>query len=212
MYVISFKVFNKFKILYLCLIIFLVSFCFGCSKKAVYIKKADGDSLTYLFFKDFDVRNYYVSFYDRNVSKNDDTMIIYARSDDKYFYEYKGENGQKIIQMDGFKYTINEKLGSFFKEESEIEDYSYGVLPNNLDDLKTMGYKKGKSKVFGSTYDFEEYKLKGVASTYYFRGKKLIYVKTDLVGSSSLLKFDSMKRKFSKKIFDINNNYNEMSY
>lgn len=190
----------------------LLLFCFGCSNKIVSVKKANGDSLTYMFFKDFNVQNYYVSFYDRNVSKNDDTMIIFARSEDKYFYEYKGENGQKIIQMDGFKYTINEKINSFFKEESDLEDYSYGILPDDIGKLKTKGYKTGKDKVFGYTYVFEEYKLKGAVSTYYFKGKKLVYIKTDFVSGSSLLKFDSMKSNFSKKIFDINDNYNEMSY
>lgn len=190
----------------------LLLFCFGCSNKIVSVKKANGDSLTYMFFKDFNVQNYYVSFYDRNVSKNDDTMIILARSEGKYFYEYKGENGQKIIQMDGFKYTINEKINSFFKEESDLEDYSYGILPDDIDKLKTKGYKTGKDKVFGYTYVFEEYKLKGAVSTYYFKGKKLVYIKTDFVSGSSLMKFDSMKSNFSKKIFDINDNYNEMSY
>lgn len=193
-------------------LIILLLFCFGCSNRVISVKKANGDSLTYLFFKDFDVNNYYVSFYDRNVAKNDDTMIVYARCDDMYLYEYKGKNSQKIIQMNGFKYTINENLNTFFKEESKLEDYSYGVLPNDLEKLEVMGYKTGKAKVFGVSYVFEEYKLKGVVSTYYFKGKKLIYVKTDLVSGSSLIKFDSMKNRFSKKIFDISDNYMEMSY
>ena len=194
------------------IIVFLLLFCFGCSERIVNVKKADGDSLTYLFFKDYNTQNYYVSFYDRNVSKNDNSLIIYARSGDKYYYEYKGENGQKIIQKDGFKYTINEKVNNLFKEENELEDYSYGVLPDDLEKLKTMGYKSGKSKVFGVSYVFEEYKLKGAVSTYYFKGRNLIYVKTDSVSGSSLLKFDSMKSNFSKKIFDINDNYSEISY
>ena len=194
------------------LIILLLLFCFGCSQKTVSVKKADGDSLTYLFFKDFDAQNYYVSFYDRNVSKNDNSMIIYARSGDKYYYEYDGENSQKIIQKDGFKYTVNEKLGNYFKEESELEDYTYGILPSDAKILKTKGYKTGKAKVLGFSYVFEEYKLKGAVTTYYFKGRKLIYVKTDLVSGSSLIKFDSMKDKFSKKIFDISDNYNEISY
>ncbi len=194
------------------LILILVLFCFGCSQKVVNVKNGGGKSLTYLFFKNFDVNNYYVSFYDRNVSKNDDSMIIYARSGDKYYYEYKGENGQKIIQMDGFKYTINEKLGNYFKEESKLEDYSYGVLPYDLSVFKTMGYKTGSARIFNSSYVFEEYKLKGVVSTYYFKGKKLKYIKTDLASGSSLIKYDSMKSRFSEKIFDISEKYNEMSY
>lgn len=194
------------------LLFILLLLCFGCSDESISVKKADGDSLTYLFFKNFDVNNYYVSFYDRNISKNDAAMIIYARSKDKYYYEYKGENGQVIIQMDGFKYSINKKQNSFFKEESKLEDYSYGILPNNLEELKTMGYKTGKRKVFGLSYVFEEYRLKGVVSTYYFKGNKLKYVKTELAGGSSLLKFDSMKNRFSKKIFDVIDGYSEMSY
>ena len=55
----------------------------GCGVETKVIDKANGDSKTYLFFKDFNPNNYYVELWDRNVNKNDDTKIIMARDGDR---------------------------------------------------------------------------------------------------------------------------------
>ena len=94
------------------LLIVLVLFC-GCSKS---LKTDSGYSRTYLFFKDFDTNNYYVSFYDRNVSVDDKTKINMARSSDNYFYEIDGFENRIIIQKDGFRYTVN----NYNKDGSKI--------------------------------------------------------------------------------------------
>ena len=70
----------------------------GCGVETRTIDKANGDSKTYLFFKDFDPNNYYVELWDRNNNKNDDTKIIMARSDDESYYD--------IIQISAKIYNL----------------------------------------------------------------------------------------------------------
>lgn len=193
------------------LFFFLVLLCFGCSDKVTTIKKSSSDSLTYLFFKDFDVKHYCVSFYDRNVSKNDGSEIIIARDNDKYYYEYKGAENRKIIQKDGFKYTISNSLKSYYKEESEYEDFALGILPSDISKFKTLGYKKGKARVYNFKYVFEEYSFSGYSVIYYYKGNDLIYIKSVFPSSSSLIKYDC-NCKLNKKMFEISDSYSEISY
>ena len=192
-------------------VLILILFCFGCNDKVSIIKEASSDSLTYLFFKNLDDKNYLVYFYDRNVAKNDDSIIIIGRADDKYYYEYDGIDKRKIIQMNGFKYTVSDESKSYYKEESAVEDFSLGILPSDISKLKTLGYKTGKAKVFNYNYVFEEYKFDGFRVIYYFKGKKLIYVKSIFPSSTSLIKFEKFG-KISKKMFDISDDYNEIGY
>ena len=104
-------------------LLFLIFLCFGCNdSKVTTVKKSNGDSLTYNFFKNFDSNSYCVYFFDRNTNINDDTKIIFGRLEDKYYYKIEGINTQTIIQKDGYKYTVNDS--GFFKEESDVVDYS----------------------------------------------------------------------------------------
>lgn len=181
--------------------ILVILLCFGCgNERSVVVKKADGDSLTYMFFKDFDVNNYLVYFFDRNVSVNDNTKIIFGRDGDKYYYEIDGENSQKIIQMDGYKYVINKS--NYYKEEGDFVDYSKGILPDDIFSLKTSGYVTGKESIFNKKYTFERFKNGKESTTYYFEGKRLVYVKYSGLLNEVLLKFNKFG-KVSSKLFEI---------
>ena len=192
------------------LLICLIFFCFGCSNgKVVSVKKSNGDSLTYKFFKNFDSKKYYVYFFDRNTVANDDTKIIFGRLDDKYYYRIEGITSQTIIQKDGLKYTINDS--GFFKEEGSFLDYSKGILPSDMDKLKTSGYETGKEKVFDSIFVFERFKNNKEYTTYYFKGNKLIYVRYSGIQNEILLRFNKFD-KISDKIFEIDDSLVEFSY
>ena len=198
---------KKFFIIFL----LMIFFC-GCQSRNEVIKKADGKSKTYQMFKAFNVNSYYVSFWDRNSSINDDTKIILARLDDKYYYEIDGTVKQKIIQKDGFKYTVDVNANSYFKKESIIEDYSLGILPNDINKLKNMGYVKGEEKIFDNSYEFEKYDFDGREVTYFYKNSKLIYIKYKNFLREGILKFNFIKTKFDEKIFDIDNKYEELTY
>ena len=191
------------------LIILLIICSVGCSDKTEIIKKPKKESLTYQTFKKIDPKHYAAYFYDRNISKNDTSTIIIARDDNNYYYEYNSTDNRKTIYKDGIKYTINND--SYFKEETEPEDFSEGILPNDILKLKTQEYKTGKEKVYNSKYTFEEYRFNSYITTYYFKGKKLSYIKSASPTGTSLLKFDKFKKP-SKKMFEIPEKYSEMNY
>ena len=192
------------------LCVFICLFLFGCSsEKIVTVKKANGESKTYAFFKDFNPLKYYVSFFDRNSTDKDDTKIIMAREDDKYYYEIKGAANQVIIQEDGFKYTISND--GYFKEESSLVDYSLGILPRDISSLKTMGYKMGKRSLYGRKYVFEEYKSDDGTTSYYFDGDKLIFISYKTPLQEIFLKFDKFGD-LSSDIFEINSDLHEITY
>lgn len=192
------------KILTICLTFLII----GCTN-GVSVKK--GDSKTYLFFKDFDTSNYYVSFWDRNTSINDDTKIIMARNGDKYYYEFDGYERNVIIQKGGKCYNINPKMGEYYTEEKEVEDFSIGILPDEIKNLKKQKYETGKEKIFNKNYVYEKFSNKYGESTYYFKGDKLIYVRYKSVQNTVLLKFNYMK-KASLDIFELGDNLEEITY
>lgn len=193
----------------LCLCILLLV---GCGVQTQVIKKASGDSQTYLFFKDFNPKKYYVEFWDRNNNKNDDTKIIMARDGDKYYYEINGSSKMKVIQKDGYMYTVDPQMQNYIKVESPLVDYSFGVLPNDMTTLKVSGYETGEEKVYGKKYIYEKYTGDTDESTYYFDGDDLVYVKYTGAEKNVFFKFNLMKSKVDDSLFEVPEGYLENAY
>lgn len=184
----------------------------GCTMETKVIDKANGDSKTYLFFKDFDPSNYYVEFWDRNNNKNDDTKIIMARSGDKYYYEIDGVSNMIVIQKDGYMYTLEPQMKNYNKVQSPLIDYAYGVLPNDIVGLRTKGYETGEEKIYGKKYIYEKYVYDNDESTYYFSGDKLVYVKYKNTQKTVFFKYNLTKGKVDSKLFEIPDDYLEITY
>lgn len=195
---------KKVLVLFICLILF------GCtSDKITVVKKANGQAKTYMFFKKFNPEKYMVSFFDRNSTDNDDTKIVMARDGGMYYYEVDGIFRQIILQRDGFKYTISDS--GYYKEESPITDYSLGILPSDISDLRTKEYKTGWKNLYGFKYVFEEYVNNKDITTYYYDGDKLVYISYHTPLQDVFLKFDKFD-KLSKDIFEINSDLLEITY
>lgn len=191
--------------------LFLVT---GCDSEPQQIERANGDSLTYLFFKDkYEESKYYFEFLDRNTAKNDSTKIIMARKDDDYYYEINGSSNMIIIQKDGIRYTLDSSMKTYFKEDIvTVEDFSLGILPSNMDDLKTKGYETGKEKILDQNLRYERYTYDTYTSTYYFKGDNLVYIKEVTPLKTVILKYSDYKNSFKKRLFDIPDSYTEMTY
>lgn len=198
----------------LVLVILSVFVLTGCDSEPVQIKKANGDSLTYLFFKDkYKEDKYYFEFLDRNVSKNDNTKIIMARDNDKYYYQISGSSDMIIIQKNGFKYNLDPRMETFFKDKiANAEDYSQGILPSDMNDLKTKGYETGKEKILDQNLRYERYDYDIYTSTYYFKGDNLIYVKEVTPLKTVVMKYNDYKKKIKSSLFNIPKKYMEMTY
>lgn len=188
------------------LCLFFILCLFGCASDEILVKS--GNSKTYAFFKNFDMNHYYVSFFDRNSTESDDTKIVMARDGDKYYYEVTSMNRQKIIQKDGFKYTILDN--GYYMEKSEVYDYSHGILPD-ISKIKDSKFKTGYKKLFGIRYLFEEYTVDKEAMTYFFKGDKLVYINYSSPLQELLLKFDKFGD-VDSKIFEIDDDLLLLSY
>ena len=184
----------------------------GCGVETKVIDKANGDSRTYLFFKDFDPNNYYVELWDRNNNKNDDTKIIMARSDDKYYYEIDGSTQMIVIQKDGYMYTLDPQMKNYNKVESPIVDYAYGVLPNDMVTLRVAGYETGEEKVYGKRYIYEKYTNNNDETTYYFDGDDLVYIRYKSLQKTLFFKYNLTKDKVNSTLFEIPEDYLEITY
>lgn len=196
------------KVLILCLVVLLV----GCGVTTQTIKNPKGTSKTYQTFKNYNSNKYYIEFYDRNNTKNDSTKIIVARNNNKYYYEIKGNSNLIIIQKDNYKYTISPDNQTYSKEKSIVEDYSIGILPSNINVLKTKSYETGEEKVFGSNYIYEKYKTSDGITTYYYKGSKLTYVRYKNSQKEILFKYNLMKNKVDNKLFNKEKSYEEITY
>lgn len=190
---------------------FLILLLVGCGVETKVIKKADGDSKTYLFFKDFDPNNYYVELWDRNTHKNDDTKIIMARSGDKYYYEINGSNKMINIWKDGKLYTLDPLMKNYNVKESVVTDYAFGVLPNDMKALRTLGYETGEEKVFGKNYIYEKYVNNRDETTYYFDGDDLVYIRYIGAIRNVFFKYNLMK-KVDKDLFEVPKDYMLITY
>lgn len=196
------------KKLFVCLLSLLLV---GCGVETQVIEEADGDSKTYLFFKDFDPSYYYVELWDRNNNKNDDTKIIMARDDDKYYYEIDGSAQMIVIQKDGYMYTLDPQMLNYNVVESSVEDYAFGVLPNDIVTLRTAGYETGEEKVYGKKYIYEKYTVDNSESTYYFSGDDLVYIKYVSPEKTVFFKFNLMSDEVDESLFEIPDDYLEIS-
>ncbi len=184
----------------------------GCGVETEVIDKANGDSKTYLFFKDFDPNNYYVELWDRNNNKNDDTKIIMARRDDEYYYEIDGSTQMIVIQKNGYMYTLDPQMKNYNKVESPIVDYAYGVLPNDMVTLRVAGYETGEEKVYGKRYIYEKYTNNNDETTYYFDGDDLGYIRYKSPQKTVFFKYNLTKNKVNSTLFEIPDDYLEITY
>lgn len=184
----------------------------GCGVETKVIDKANGDSKTYLFFKDFNPNNYYVELWDRNVNKNDDTKIIMARDGDRYYYEIDGVSNMINIWKDGYLYTLDGQLKNYNKVQSPVQDNSYGILPNDMKALRVKGYETGGEKIYGKTYTYEKYTYDNEETIYYFDGDDLVYIRYNGLQKNLFYKFNLTKDKASSNLFEIPKDYLEITY
>ena len=148
-----------------------------------------------------------------NIAKNDNTKIIMARDNDKYYYQISGSTDMIIIQKNGFKYTLDPRMVTYFKESAAtVEDYSLGILPRDMNELKTRGYETGKEEILDQKLRYERYNYDVYTSTYYFKGNDLIYVKEVTPLKTVVMKYNDYKTKVKDSLFKIPKKYMEMTY
>ena len=194
----------------LLLLLFPLLLLTGCDDKVTTVTDANGDSKTYQYFikSDYKTEEYTLKL------KNDDNKITIVKSNDKNYYKVTGKNVDiQTIEKDGNKYTINKNNKSYTTEPIvTLDDYGFGYLPSDMENLKTKSYKTGKEKIGWFKYIFEEYSYQGVVTTYYFRNDELKFIKKETPLAEETVEFTSISSKINEDLFKLPKGYQEITY
>lgn len=187
-------------ILVLCLVLV------GCSDKPKTIKNPDGKSLTYNYFKDVSLDKYTLKL------KNSERDILYIKDKDRSYYETSDNNETLItIEKDNLSYTLDTTNKVYVKENiDDYTDYMLGYFPVDIKKLKNQEYKTGHERIDLFNYTYEAYVYSNSETTYYYKGKKLKYIKCKNALNETMVKFVSISEKIDKNKFDIPKEYREL--
>ena len=196
---------NNMKKLTLILCVLLI---WGCTNKEQTITDANGESQTYQFFINYNIDEYSLKL------KNGDSKINIVKTDNKVYYEViNPDNITKIIEKDGYKYTIDENMKKYTVEPIiDLTDYGYGYMPTDIVKLKTQSYRKGEEKIGFTKYMYEEYLYQGGSTTYYFKNNKLKLIKNKTALTKTIVEFSQLSSKINNKVFNLPENYGEITY
>ena len=161
--------------------------------------------------------------------------LLEMKDESNYEITIAKKNGQTAIDMnnDGDRVTTLIKDGTeYLISHSQKEYYTYNaedtdetIVTDMLKDLKKTD-SKGKEKINGSTYKYEEYKgfegfmtstglepdERNVSTKFYFKGKDLKYIKTIVPDEEDELLEIKITYSVPDELFEIPSDYLEASY
>lgn len=151
---------------------------------------------------------------------NDDNEIYYAKKDGKAYIRtnHEGNTIENIIK-DGNTYLLKKDENCYYTYRNNEIDLNKIEL--NLKELDGVENTKGKEKIDGKNYEYEEYKkvvpltmldttdnFEGYAMRFYFKGQDLKYIKTFKDDKKELLKVE-ISNNVDSKLFEIPSNFEE---
>lgn len=190
----------------LILLLFLLT---GCSDEVLEVTNPNGKSLTYQYFNE---KNYDTTVYNLKLKNGDSTITISKQENDVY-YKVIGGMDLIILEKDGMRYKIDTN-NKMYSSETIIkkENYTYGILPTDMNTLKNQSYKTGKEKINSHKYIFETYKYDKGKTTYYFDKDKLKFIRKKTDTENLLYKVLSFNALVKENNFKIPKGYIEMTY
>ena len=190
-------------------LIFLVLLIAGCTNESVNVKNPNGDSLTYKYFSK---KNYNVTKYNLKL-KNDNSIIVIRKKNNNVFYEITGGMNLIILEKDGLRYNFDLTNKSYSKQSIiAVQNYTKGILPEDMLKLKNQSYKTGKEKINSHKYVFETYKYEEGKTTYYFDDNKLKFIKKKTAEENLLYEVLNFSVKVKDNAFKIPKGYSEITY
>ena len=134
-------------------------------------------------------------------------------------------DGERVTTLvkDGTEYLISHSQKEYYKYDGEETDES--IVTDMLKDLKKAD-NKGKEKINGTTYEYEEYigfegfmtstglddEENNVSTRFYFKGKDLKYIKTIVPDEEDELLEIIITYSAPDELFEIPSDYVEASY
>lgn len=189
------------------LLVILLFLATGCDNVEV-IENPNGSSLTYKYFES---QNYDGNEFNLHL-RNGSSEIVIHKKDDNIYYELSGNASLIILEKDGLRYNID-SVNKVYTSSPVIkkENYTSGILIDDMDELKTKSYKTGVEKINAHKYTFEEYNYNGVKTTYYFKDT-LKFIRKKSSSENLLYEVISFNTKVEDKKFNLPKGYESMAY
>lgn len=146
----------------------------------------------------------------------------YAKRDNMAYIDsiYQG-NQSKIVIKEGNTYLLAEDQKAYYTYQNNEVDLKKIEL--QLESIKEAEYIKGKEKINGKQYDYEEYEgiteflIKNIENIeeqatktrFYFEGDKLVYIKTTVGDYEEILKV-KISYDVDNKLFEIPSEYKQV--
>lgn len=191
------------------ILILLALIITGCSSEVTEVKNPNGSSLTYKYFSK---ENYEDNKYNLEL-KNGNSNITIIKDNDSIYYEITGGMNLIIIEKNGLRYNFD-PINQIYSTQSIVisENYTEGILPESMKNLKNKSYKTGKEKINSHKYVFETYKYSEGTTTYYYDDNELKFIKKQTDEEDLLYEVLKFSTKVKNNAFDIPEGYTEMTY
>ncbi len=181
----------------------------GCNAEVTEVKNPDGDSLTYKYLSS---KNYEDDLYNIKL-KNGTSTIKIKKKENNLYYEITGSMNLIIIEKDGIRYNFDPANQIYSSQTIVVsENYTEGILPDSMEELKTKSYTTGKEKINSRKYVFETYEYSEGETTYYFDDDELKFIRKQTDEEDLLYEVLKFSTNVKDKAFDIPEGYSEMTY
>ena len=161
--------------------------------------------------------------YSFSITLDDKNSIYYYKHDGKAYIDsnYKGQNSKYLIKDKNTYLLQNNSKTYYTYSNNETELYK---IETQIGDIKDNEATTGKEEIDGKTYDYEEFNVlskfyigdktnfneESIKTRFYFKGNKLVYIKTIISNDNQqLLKVD-YSEKVDSGLFEIPSDYKEM--
>ena len=177
----------------------------GCAEDA---KSKTYNALSQAFSGD----NYIVSFEEEGVS----TITLAVKGENIYMDVKEPETSLAVVYKDNTTYVISHADKMYMTSEGKDEEMlseDMGIISKeDLQELETAGYERGKEEINGIEYEYEEYKdEEGLTERYYFEGNDLKYIKTIQEGEDDLIvKVLELSSEVDDSVFEIPSDYEKI--
>lgn len=160
--------------------------------------------------------------YSVTTTLDNENTIYYAKKDNKAYNEaIRSGRKTKFIVKDGNSYLVVDDQQAYYTYQNNETDLN--KIVEKLEEVKEENYAKGKEKIEGKKYDYEEYEninnflIKDVNSTdkqksktrFYFEKDRLVYIKTMVGDYEETVKVD-ISYEADDKLFEIPSDYKQV--
>jgi len=160
------------------------------------------------------------------IEENENNKIIIAKKGENYITETfskigdaeEVEHTSTLIKDDKMYYILHNREEYYTYPKGNNEQ---NILLDELSQIISEKYEKGKEKINGKTYKYEQYNGVFIFSTeletenensntkFYFKGNELAYMKTVIDNKQKIRKIE-LKYEVNDSVFEIPSNYAEV--